>query len=359
MIKAIYSIEGKIGTEYSAIEIANKVSLLQNAACWRSVVNKADATVINAPNKEYSNEYTNFIWIDIHLEGHELTHDEAALFSESFKFHEMSIEDCLFPQYYPKIEEFENYVFVAIHGIQLKPNYFQEIEDSIYELNFFVGNGFIVTVHTEELFFLETLFEKTKSRPQIEMKSLENILYNILNKVVSSYEFTLEKIDDKMEYLEDNVLEDPETENMEEILDIKKMIFAMRKIAESQQIVYVYFTRVNNNLIAREYLVYFRDIYTQCARMNQAMIMRSQMIVSLIEVYMSSVTVRLTEVMKFLSVIATILMPVLIVSGYYGMNVAFPEYSIFGRKGSWFFAVSLIFVSIMAMLVYFKKKKWF
>jgi magnesium transporter len=299
------------------------------------------------------------IWIDIFLENRELTQEEASLLSETFKFHEMSIEDCLFPQYFPKIEEFENYVFGAVHGIQLKPNYFQEFEDSIYELNFFVGIGFIVTVHTEELFFLETLYEKAKARPQVGMKRVENLLYNIFNKVVSSYEFTLEKIDDKMESLEDDILEDPETQNMEEILDTKKVIFAMRKIAESQQVAYVYFTRATNNLITREYLVYFRDIYTQCARMNQAIVMRSQMVVSLIEVYMSSVTVRLTEVMKFLTIIATVLMPVLIVSGYYGMNVLFPEYAIFGQKGLWFFAVGLMFLAIMAMLIYFRKKKWF
>jgi len=299
------------------------------------------------------------VWIDIHLENHELTHDETLLLSEAFKFHEMSIEDCLFPQYYPKIEEFENYVFGAVHGIQLKPNYFQEFEDSIYELNFFIGKSFIITVHTEELFFLETLYEKAKARPQIEMKRFENLLYNIFNKVVSSYEFTLEKIDDKMEALEDDILEDPETENMEEILDTKKVIFAMRKIAESQQAVYVYFTRSTNNLVSREYLVYFRDIYTQCARMNQAIVMRSQMVVSLIEVYMSSVTVRLTEVMKFLTIIATVLMPVLIVSGYYGMNVIFPEYAMFGQKGTWFFAVGLMIVAIVVMLIYFRKRKWF
>ncbi|MDR1122861.1 MAG: magnesium transporter CorA family protein [Endomicrobium sp.] len=299
------------------------------------------------------------VWVDIYLENHELTHDETLLLSETFRFHEMSIEDCLFPQYYPKVEEFENYVFGAVHGIQLKPNYFQEFEDSIYELNFFVGKGFIITVHTEELFFLETLYEKAKIRTQIEMKRFENLLYNIFNKVVSSYEFTLEKIDDKIESLEDDILEDPETENMQEILDTKKVIFAMRKIAESQQVVYVYFTRVANNLVAREYLVYFRDTYTQCARMNQAIIMRSQMVVSLIEVYMSSVTVRLTEVMKFLTVIATILMPVFIVSGYYGMNVFFPEYAIFGQKGVWFFAVGLIIVAMVAMFIFFRKKKWF
>ncbi|MDR3306685.1 MAG: magnesium transporter CorA family protein [Endomicrobium sp.] len=330
MLKAIYSINGAITATENVLQVIKDCK-----------------------------QKTGLVWIDIHLENHELTHDETSLLSEAFKFHEMSIEDCLFPQYYPKIEEFENYVFGAAHGIQLKPNYFQEFEDSIYELNFFIGKSFIITVHTEELFFLETLYEKAKARPQIEMKRFENLLYNIFNKMVSSYEFTLEKIDDKMEALEDDILEDPETENMEEILDTKKVIFAMRKIAESQQAVYVYFTRSTNNLVSREYLVYFRDIYTQCARMNQAIVMRSQMVVSLIEVYMSSVTVRLTEVMKFLTIIATVLMPVLIVSGYYGMNVIFPEYAMFGQKGTWFFAVGLMIVAIVVMLIYFRKRKWF
>jgi magnesium transporter len=330
MIKAIYSINGEVTTGYKALKIS----------------------------EDYKKKKSNLMWIDIYLENHELGQEETMLLSESFKFHEMSIEDCLFPQY-PKIEEFENYVLTAVHGIQLKPHFFQEFEDSIYELDIFVGKGFVVTVHAEELFFLETLFEKAKTRPQIEMKSLENLLYNIFNKVVSSYEFTLEKIDDKMENLEDKILEEPGTVNMEEILNTKKVIFAMRKIAESQQTPYVYFTRAHNDLISKEHLVYFRDIYTQYAKMNQSIVMRSQMIVSMLEVYMSSVTLRLTEVMKFLTVIATVLMPVLIISGYYGMNIKFPEYSIFGERELWVFAVFLMLGSIIAMLIYFKKKKWF
>jgi magnesium transporter len=330
MIKAIYSINGTVTTRYKALKIL----------------------------EDYKKKKPYLIWIDIYLENHELGQEETQLLSELFKFHEMSIEDCLFPQY-PKIEEFGNYVFTAVHGIQLKPNYFQEFEDSIYELDIFVGKGFVITVHAEELFFLETLFEKAKTRPQVGMKNLESLLYNIFSKVVSSYEFTLEKIDNKMENLEDDILKEPETVNMEEILNTKKVIFAMRKIAESQQTPYIYFTRTNNNLISKEYLVYFRDIYTQCARMNQSITIRSQMAVSLLEVYMSSVTLRLTEAMKFLTVIATILMPVLIISGYYGMNVKFPEYSIFGERELWVFAVCLMLVSIVAMLIYFKKKKWF
>jgi magnesium transporter len=325
MIKAIYPINGATVVEYSSLKIA----------------------------EDYKKN-PDFMWIDVRLENHELTSNEMALLSSLFNFHEMSIEDCLFPQYYPKIEEFENYVFVAAHGIQLKQNYFQEFEDSIYELDFFVGKGFIVTLHTEELFFLETLFEKAKMKPQVEMKSLEYMLYNIFNKVVSSYELTLEKIDDKMEFLEDIVLKSPETKNMEEILDIKKIVFTMRKIAEAQQAIYAHFTRASNNLIAKEYFVYFRDIYMQSVKMNKALTMRSQMVVSLIEIYMSSVTIKLTDIMKFLAVIATIVMPALIVTGVFGMNLRFTAIDHFGAGT----VVGLIAVCMLAVFIWFKRKKW-
>ncbi|MCL2335167.1 MAG: hypothetical protein FWC57_03785, partial [Endomicrobia bacterium] len=155
------------------------------------------------------------------------------------------------------------------------------------------------------------------------------------------------------------ILEKPQTCGMQEILDVKKIILAMRKIAEPQQSAYVFYTRANNNIISKEYLAYFRDIFFQCARLNQAIIMRSQTAISLIEVYMSSVTLRLTEIMKFLTIIATVLMPLLIISGYFGMNVKFPEYDLFGERGAWIFAVTLMVSTIAGFLIYFKKKKWF
>ncbi|MDR3112134.1 MAG: magnesium transporter CorA family protein [Elusimicrobiota bacterium] len=331
MIKAIYLKNSQVFTDFDATNIA----------------------------KIYE-EGVDIIWVDIHLDRHELTTVETSLLAETFKFHYMSIEDCLFPQYYPKMEEFENYLFGAIHGIQLKPNYYQEFDDSIYELNLFIGDGFVVTVHIEELFFIETLFEKCKaSPPLIELKNIEKLLYSIFNKVVSSYEFTLEKIDNKIEDLEDEIIKNPESSAIEEILDTKKIIFAMRKIAEPQQSAYLYFTRAGKHPVPEEALVYFRDICTQSAMINQAILLRSQMAMTLLEIYMSSITVKLTEITKFLTIIATLLLPVLIISGYYGMNIKFPEYSIFGESGAWFFALSLMVVSIVAMVIYFIKKKWF
>ncbi|GHT50175.1 magnesium transport protein CorA [Endomicrobiia bacterium] len=324
MIEAIYSINDVVTTECDAFRIA----------------------------EDYKKN-PGFMWVDIHLESLELTDNEMVLLFELFKFHEISIEDCLFPQRYSKIEEFENYVFIVMHGVQLESNYFKEFEDSVYELDIFVGKGFIVTVHTKGLFFLESLFARAKERYQVEMKSLEHMLYNIFDRIVLSYESTSDRIDNIMERLEDVVLKHPERENMEEILDLKKIIFAMRRTAELQQAAYIYFTRKNNSLISAEYLVYFRDIYTQYTRMSRAMVTRSQVVVSLIEIYMSSVTVKLTEIMKFLTVFATVLLPVVAVTGYYGMNVDIP-----GGHSGWNSAVGMMAAGIAGLLIYFKRKKW-
>ena len=299
------------------------------------------------------------MWVDITLEKGDLSTDEIALLTDTFKFHELSVEDCLFPLYNPKVEEFDNYLFVSTHNIRLKRIDLSEFDEFVSEVDIFLSKNLIVTVHTEELEFIETLMQKAKLKPQVELKNIENLLYNILSKIVDNLERTMEKISDKIDLLEDKVLENPSPDLMEEILDLKKVLLSMRKISDPQKNVYSFFSRENNEYISSFYSAYFRDVTDQLDRLNKTITYNSQMIGSLITVYMSSVTIKLNETMKFLSIIATIFLPVLIFASYYGMNVAFPEIAIFGQTGTWFFALCLIFVSTFGIFLYMKKKKWF
>jgi len=299
------------------------------------------------------------LWVDITLEKGDLSTDEIALLTDTFKFHELSVEDCLFPLYNPKVEEFDNYLFVSTHSIRLKRIDLSEFDEFVSEVDIFLAKNLIVTVHTEELEFIESLMQKAKLKPQVELKNIENLLYNILSKIVDNLERTMEKISDKIDLLEDKVLENPSPDLMEEILDLKKVLLSMRKISDPQKNVYSFFSRENNEYISSFYSAYFRDVTDQLDRLNKTITYNSQMIGSLITVYMSSVTIKLNETMKFLSIIATIFLPVLIFASYYGMNVAFPEIAIFGQTGTWFFALFLIVVSTFGIFLYMKKKKWF
>ncbi|MBR3654079.1 MAG: magnesium transporter CorA family protein [Elusimicrobia bacterium] len=309
-------------------------------------------------NKIYSNN-PSLLWVDITLEKGDLSTDEIALLTDTFKFHELSVEDCLFPLYNPKVEEFDNYLFVNTHGIRLKTMNLAEFDESMYELDIFLSTNLIVTAHTEELEFLDGLMHKAMLKPQIELKSMETLLYKILSKVVDNLEHTMEKISDKIDLLEDKVLEDPHPDDMEQILDLKKVLLSMRKIADPQRNVYSFFARENNEYIRESYSAYFRDITDQLNSLNKTINYNSQMISSLIAIYMSSVTLKLNETMKFLSIIATIFLPILIFASYYGMNVAFPEIKILGETGTWFFAIFLILASTCGIILYMKRKKWF
>ena len=299
------------------------------------------------------------MWVDITLEKGDLSTDEIALLTDTFKFHELSVEDCLFPLYNPKVEEFDNYLFVSTHSIRLKAIDLSEFDESVYEVDIFLSKNLIVTVHTEELQFIDSLMQKAKLKPQIELKNIDNLLYNILSKIVDNLERTMDKISDKIALLEDEVLENPNPDLMEEILDLKKVLLSMRKISDPQKNVYSFFSRENNEYVNPSYSAYFRDVTDQLDRLNKTITYNSQMISSLITVYMSSVTIKLNETMKFLSIIATIFLPVLIFASYYGMNVAFPEIKLFGQTGTWLFAVFLILISTFGIFLYMKKKKWF
>lgn len=299
------------------------------------------------------------VWVDITLENNENSIEEIAFLADSFKFDDLSIEDCLFPQYHPKIEEFENYVFVAIHGIKGKIQDFSDFENSIYELDLFLGKDYIVTVHTEELLIMETLFKKAKTNTQAIMRSTEILLYNIFQKVVSSFELTIEKINESFDELEDRVLENPSTELLNEIFAAKKKILNIRKIAEPQQNVYSYFSIERTGFISKKNTAYFRDIFFQYDRISQTILSQGQIISSILEIYISGTTQKLNEVMKFLTIIATILMPAILVASYYGMNVSFPEHKVLGADKAWYFAVFIIIVFTIGVYYYIKKKKWF
>ncbi|MHB9154426.1 MAG: magnesium transporter CorA family protein [Endomicrobiales bacterium] len=298
-------------------------------------------------------------WLDITIENNEFSNDELALLAESFKFHDLSIEDCLFPQYHPKVEEFENYVFAAVHGIRVKVNGLADFDDALYELDLFIGKDFVVTVHTGELFIIDNIFQKAKLKPQVELKTLENLLYNIFQKIVASFEFTLDKLGDRFDSVEDRVLENPTTELMAEIFTLKKVLLNLRKITEPQQNVYTYFTRETTGFISKKFTAYFRDIFFQYDHINQSISSLNQMIGSMLEIYVSGATLKLNEVMKFLTIIATVLLPAVLIASYYGMNVSFPEHRIFGNENVWYFVAALIAASTLGVYFYLKRKKWF
>lgn len=299
------------------------------------------------------------LWLDITIERNEFSDDEIALLSGTFNFHELSIEDCLFPQYHPKVEEFDNYIFVALHGIRARAKDLSDFESGIYELDILLGRDYLVTVHAGPNAAVDTLFEKARFKPQIELKTRENLLFNLFQQLVSTYEAAIGRINDTIDEIEDKVLRNPSRAVMSEILDLKKLLLHLRKITEPQKNVYGYFSREGTDFISERSIAYFRDIAFRFENLTQSISSFNQIIGSVLEVYVSSVTLKTNEGMKFLTVIATLFMPPMLIASYYGMNLPFPEVSILGINGVWYLAAAVSFLSTFIVYLYLRRQRWF
>jgi len=174
---------------------------------------------------------------------------------------------------------------------------------------------------------------------------------------VDSYLPLLEEIDDKIEQVEDEVLKNPTQQAVSEIFSLKKEILAIRKIIVPQRAVIGLLSRRDIPFIKPNTLIYYRDIYDHLVRIGDTTDMYRDLTTNILEVYFSGTSNRLTEVMKVLTLIATIMMPLTLITSYYGMNVQLPEFG-WGIMRSMLFIWTLLIGTTLGLLLFFRHKKW-
>lgn len=294
----------------------------------------------------------NLLWLDLD----DPTEEEIVILSEEFKFHELAIEDCLFPQSQPKVDDFGNYIFVIIQGVKkYREDDYEELQT--VDLNLFFGKNFVVTVHEEPIKSITGLFTRCQQNPLFLDKGSDFLLHAIIDGVVDSYLPLLEEIDNTIEEVEDKVVTNPTQKMTGDILSLKKKILAIRKIIGPQQTVIGILSRRDIPFIKPHTLIYYRDIYDHLVRIGDTIDMYRDLSTSVLDVYLSGASNRLTEVMKVLTLIATIVMPLTLITSYYGMNIRLPEFN-WGSVRSISFIWSLLVGTILGLLIFFKHRKW-
>lgn len=290
-----------------------------------------------------------FLWIDI-----EDTDDNDVAVLEEFGFHELSIEDCIFPQNLPKIEDFDTYCFITVHGIVKRASIDEDIQ--LFEINTFLGKNFVVTVHEEPSVAINMVREKIKQNPISLTKGVDLLFHTILDKIVDGYLPLAEQIDDQIEQIEEDVLTDPTQKNMERLLHLKRFILSMRKVIIPQRTIIFRLSRDNNPFINYKHLVYFRDIYDHLLRVGDMLDMCRELSTNALEVHLSGTSTKLNAIIKVLTIIATFMMPLTLVTSYYGMNIPMPEFSA-GSHGL-FIVWALMIGVTTGLFVFFRHKKW-
>lgn len=275
--------------------------------------------------------------------------------ARQYNLHSLTMEDILNVEQRPKIEEYENYIFVTLKILQIKtkPRAF-----GVKNLSLVMGKNFVLSFEDGRSNLFDTIAERIHRHPDqwLEKRNEDYLLYRLIDTVVDGYFFILEQISDRIEKIEDLIISKPTKRNVRNIYELKTQILKIRKIIWPLREILSHLLNAENNLVSSSVKLYLRDVQDH---INQAMdIVETfrDMLANMLDVYLSTLSYRMNEIMKVLTIIATIFMPITFISSIYGMNFRYmPELQ---WRWGYPLALGLMAVIVLWMLRYYRRKNW-
>jgi magnesium transporter len=283
-----------------------------------------------------------------------LDREEITKLAEKFNIHPLTLEDVLNTDQRPKIEEFYNYTYIVLRIFQFDP---LEKELLSEQMSIIVGENFLISVEEKTNTAIQKIIDWIKSsRGIIRRMGIDYLLYLIIDEVIDGYFLVLEEIEDGLEELEDELTTNPTSSTLQAIHRFKRQLLQFNKNTWPLREVIGTLGRTGHRFIDNQTIPYFRDLYDHTVRVIENTETLQVMLSDMLDVYFSAVSNRLNEVMKILTMIATVFMPLTFIAGIYGMNFKYmPELEwVWGYP-----AVLLIMAGIgLWMILYFRRKKW-
>lgn len=236
--------------------------------------------------------------------------------AEQYHLHPLHIEDCRHRNQSAKIEEGEGYLFAVLKVMRLMDDGSLHAAD----LDVFFGQNFVITVEEEACPEIKSIIQQVSQTPAAPQRS-DQVFYRIMDHVVDSYLPILDHFDDLIDALEDEALENPTPDTLSRIFQNKRALAILRRVLVNTRDVTGHLQRTESPYIARDMWPFLRDVYDHVARNLDLVEMMRDLLSGALDVYLSSVANRTNQVMKVLTVLSTIALPALVVSGFYGMNV--------------------------------------
>jgi magnesium transporter len=270
--------------------------------------------------------------------------DELAL---RFGLHPLQIEDCRHRPQRPKTEEHDRYIFTVLKHMH------NHGELAFDDIDVFIGRDFLITVRSGD----SAVFESVRMRAEQEnIDRLDKLLYVIVDQIVDAYQPVLDKIADDIADIEDVVLDKPDPEMLAQIFALKRKLVDFRRVSAGMREVVNDLMRREKGLLGDDLDVYFRDVYDHIIRTVEMIETYRDLLSGALDIYLSAVANRTNEVMKILTIWGTVALPLVIITGFFGMNLKLPwEDSYQGTL----FVLVLMAITTIAVLVYFKIKRWF
>lgn len=305
-------------------------------------------TVEDSFNYKHTNSTT---WINVNGLNHVQQIEKLGL---HYELHPLVLEDIVNITQRPKIDEYDNYLFIV-----LKMLYYDNAQTLVSEqVSFILGNNYVLSFQESEGDVFDTVRNRIRySKGRIRNLQSDYLLYTLLDAIVDHYFNIIEILGDKIEDLETNLFENEVNEDTSqniqnlkrEILKVRRAIFPLREVLHRIE-------KNENTLIHKRTLTYYRDIYDHLIQVSENIDINREMVWSLMDMYMSSISNKMNEVMKVLTIMASIFIPLTFIAGIYGMN--FQHMPELNYKYGYYIIWAVMIIIFVGLLYYFKRKKW-
>jgi magnesium transporter len=289
-----------------------------------------------------------FFWLDLHKP----TADELALLREPLGHHPLAVEDAEHFGQRPKLEEYDGYVYLVVYGANSD-------RDALVEVHCFLSEKYLVTVHRDDCpAFADLRKQATEGRAPALEPALA--LYRIVDALADSFFPELSKLDDRIDELENGVLKKPDEAQLEQVFRLKRRLVTWRKVITPERDL---FARLATGIVSIPGMTpdaerYYRDVYDHLIRISDLVDSYRDLLTGAMDVYLSTVSNRLNDVMKRLTIVATIFMPLTFIVGFFGQNFAWMVRTIMGFWPFFWLALVSEVVVVIAMVIWFRRRQW-
>ena len=280
--------------------------------------------------------------------------DTIEKIGQHFNIHPLVLEDILNTGQRPKTEEYEDLIFVVLKMLHYNENP-EKISSEQFSL--VLGPNFLITFQEIQGDVFKTVRERIrKSKTRIRKAGCDYLAYALIDAIVDDYFAILEALGDKIEGIETQLLDDPTHDTLEIIHEMKReMIYLRKQIWPIREIINS-LAKSESSLIQEQMYVYFRDVYDHTIQIIDTIESYRDILAGMLEIYLSTLSNRMNQVMKVLTIIATIFIPITFIAGVYGMNFKFmPELE---WRWGYFMVWGIVIVVVGIMLGFFKRKQW-
>lgn len=292
------------------------------------------------------------LWVDLVQPTPE---EGRAILAETFHFHPLSVEDAMSAIHAPKIEAYSGYLYLILHGIDFKAS--GQREFATRDVDFFLGANFLVTVHDGESRSIARIKDICGAHGHVLSEGPVALLHRIVDVLVDNYRPEMDRIEEQMDEVEDAAIVAPHQSLVREILALKRDLAGLRRVVLPQRDAIARLARKEFVQISDEMTYRFRDVYDSLVRISEEATLFQDRITGILDAHLASVSNRLNDVMRVLTVMSTIFLPLTVLTGMWGMNVPLPHFP--GGEGVQFWWVVAIMVSLSGVMLWlFRRKDW-